>query len=81
MLKDAPPHHHVITHYSSCVFLQFLLFLWQRELHSLPAFLHEQPFVVQLPLQLQCIIPCPPTDEIKRAASLSVIVGSDLQFL
>ena len=80
MLKDTPPHPHVITHYSSCVLLQFLLFLWQRELHSLPAFLHEQPFVVQLPLQLQCIIPCPPTDEIKQAASLSVIVGSDLQF-
>ena len=51
MLKDAPPHPHVITHYSSCVFLKFLLFLWQREeLHSIPAFLREQPFVVQLPL-------------------------------
>ncbi len=69
----------MITHYSLCLFLQFLLFMWQRELHSLPAFLHEQPFVVQLPLQLQCIRPCPPTEAITRAASLSVIVGSDLQ--
>ena len=57
------PHPHIITHYSSCVFLQHLLFLWQRDEHSLPAFLHEQLIVRQLPLQLQCTIPCPPTDD------------------
>ncbi len=48
-------------------------------LHSLPTFLHKQLFVVQLPLQLQCITPCPPTDGIKQAASLLVTLGSDLQ--
>ena len=31
-------------------------------------------------LQLQCITPCPPTDNIKQAASLLVILGSDLQY-
>ena len=38
---------------SSCLFLHLLLLLWQRELHSRLAFLHEQLFFVQSLLQLQ----------------------------
>ncbi len=46
---------------SLCLFLHLLLFLWQRELHSRLAFLHEQLCFVQSLLQLQLTIPCPPT--------------------
>jgi hypothetical protein len=49
--------------HSSLLFKQHLLFLWQRELQSLPAFLQAQLFDMHSPLQLHFTIPWPPTDD------------------
>jgi hypothetical protein len=45
------------SHSNSLLFKQHLLFLWQRELQSLPAFLQAQLFDVHSPLQLHFTIP------------------------
>ena len=36
-----------------------MLFLWQRELHSRPALLHEQCSVLHFPVNEHMVMPCP----------------------